>query len=332
MGQLYDFEDEKVEGFLKRHKVKLAAIQLPAGLRKYLREITLAFEDRGVDVVVLADSCYGACDLADAKAKQIGCDVLVHYGHADMGLSTRLPILYVEARMKADPSDIVKQALPGLEFKRLGLATTVQHIDCLKNAAEIISAKGIEVVIGKPGPRAKYPGQILGCDLGCVKSIADRVDGFMYIGTGKFHPLGITLTTGKDVLIVNPLAEVYEKLELGIDDFLKHRKAAVMRAATCRKFGILVSTKPGQERFALARSLMVKLKSAGRMPSLLVVDEVSPEGLGEFTQIEAFVCCACPRIPIDDAGRFEKPVLTPFEAEAAIGETSFEHYRLDEII
>lgn len=331
MEQPYDFEKEKVRDFLKHLKVKRAAIQLPEGLRKYLEEILQTFEDASVDVVVLADSCYGACDLADLKAKQANCDALIHYGHADMGLPTRLPTLYVEARMKVDPSDVVDRVLSELEFNRLGLATTVQHVGYLEKVAGLLRARGIEAAVGKPGPRAKYPGQILGCDLGCVKSVVDRVGGFLYIGTGKFHPLGIAFITRKEVVIANPLAGTHEKLASDIDDFIRQRKAVVKRAAACNKFGVLVSTKLGQNRFNLARDLMGKLKNAGRVPSLLVLDEILPERLSEFKQLEAFVCCACPRIPIDDAPRFDKPVLTPFEAKVVAGEADFEPYQPDEI-
>jgi 2-(3-amino-3-carboxypropyl)histidine synthase len=327
---MYDFEHREVTRFLKKHKIRRAVIQLPAGLRPHLSEIKATFEGAGADAIILGDSCYGACDIADVKAKQLGCDALVQYGHSDMGLRTVLPTLYVEARMTADPLGAVEKALPKLKFKRLGLATTVQHIEFLPKIAKILRSSGIKPLLGKPGSRARYPGQILGCDWGSVKSISDRVDGFLFIGTGKFHPVGISLATGKEVIAVNPIAENYEILTFNLGDFLRQRRAMILRATAREKFGILVSSKPGQARLKLAARLEGELRRAGLTAHILVLDEISQEKLDDF-KLDAFVCAACPRIPIDDAGRFSKPILTPFEAMVMVGNEKFEPYKLDEV-
>jgi 2-(3-amino-3-carboxypropyl)histidine synthase len=327
---MYNFEHRKVTRFLKKHKIRRAAIQLPAGLRPHLSEIKATFEGAGAEAIIFADSCYGACDVADVKAKQLGCDGLVQYGHSDMGLRTVLPTLYVEARMTADPLGAVEKALPKLKFKRLGLATTVQHVEFLPKIAKILRSSGIKPLVGKPGSRARYPGQILGCDWGSVKSISDKVDGFLYIGTGRFHPLEISLATGKQVMTVNPIVGNCEILTFHLGDFLKQRRAMISRATAGERFGILVSSKPGQARLKLAARLAAGLRRAGLTAHILVIDEISQEKLDDF-KLDAFVCAACPRIPIDDAGRFSKPILTSFEARAMIGKERFEPYKLDEV-
>lgn len=328
---LYDFERARVKRFLKKHRAKRAAIQLPAGLRQYLQEIMKPFAEMDVDTLVLAGSCYGACDLGDAKAKQLGCDVLVHYGHADMGLSTCLPTLYIEARMLVDPLRVVKRVLPKLKFKRVGLLTTVQHITHLQEIAKLLRSHGIKPFVGGPGPRAKYPGQLLGCDFGCARSVAARVDGFLYVGTGEFHPLGVALATGKRVLVVNPISEGFKVFAPDVDAFMRKRKAMIARAAAGKRFGVIVSTKPGQARFKLAARLVRDLNRAGKVAHVLVVDEVRPEELGDFG-LDGFICVACPRIPIDDAERFERPILTPFETRVMLGEAKFEPYQMDEAV
>ncbi len=305
-------------------------IQLPAGLKQHLQEIVEPFAEVDVETLVLADSCYGACDTADAKAKQLGCDVLVHYGHADMGMFTCLPTLYIEARMPADPLRMVERVLPELKFKRVGLLTTVQHIAHLRGVAKLLRSRGIKTFIGRPGPSAKYPGQLLGCDFGCARSVAARVDGFLYIGTGEFHPLGAALATGKQVLAVNPISEGFKVLTPDVNAFLRRRKAMIARAAAGERFGVIVSTKPGQARFKLAAKLAVNLKRAGKVAHVLAVNEVRPEELGDFG-LDGFICAACPRIPIDDAERFEQPVLTPFETQVMIGKAKFQPYRMDEV-
>ncbi len=326
----YNFEGAKVQKFLKRHKSRRAAIQLPSGLRPQLPQIARVFEEVGAEPVVMAGSCYGACDLVDAEAKRMGCDVLVHYGHADMGIPTCLPTLYVEARVEDDPLGAFERALPELKFRRVGLLTTVQHIGHIKRVANFLRSRGIRPVIGKPGPRAKYPGQLLGCDFNCARSIASRVDGFVYMGTGDFHPIGAALATGKEVVVVNPISKGHKTITPNSSDFLRKRKAMISRAAIGERFAVAVSTKPGQARFRLAAELARRLRAKGREVHLAVVDEVDPAALADF-EFDAIICAACPRVPIDDCGRFEQPILTPFEARVTLGDAPFMPYQLDEV-
>jgi 2-(3-amino-3-carboxypropyl)histidine synthase len=328
--EIYDLEEAKVRSFLKRCRAKRAAIQLPAGLRQYLLEIKQTFDSAGVEALVLADSCYGACDTADVRAKLLGCDVLVHYGHSDMRIPTCLPTLYVEASMLVDLMETAEQALPHMKFNRVGLLTNVQHVKYLKKVAKLLRSRGFRPFIGGPGSRAKYPGQLLGCDFGCARSVASRVDGFLYLGTGDFHPLGAALATGKQILAVNPFSGRFKLICPDIDAFLRNRRAVIARAAAGARFGIIVSTKPGQTRLNLASELVESFKRAGRDAHLVLVDEVKPEELGDF-RFDAFVCTACPRIPIDDIERFERPVLTPFEARVMLGKAKFEPYKMDEV-
>ncbi|MGC8816633.1 MAG: diphthamide biosynthesis enzyme Dph2 [Candidatus Hadarchaeum sp.] len=327
---MYDFEEERVREFLRRTGAKRAAVQLPAGLARFLPGIRRPFDELGVEMVVLAGTCYGACDLADDTARKLGCEVLVHYGHADMGLGSALPTLFVEARIKVDLVDSLRQALPALDFKRAGLVATVQHVGQLEEVVRFLSAQGIEVVLGGPSSRTRYRGQILGCDVGCAKALAPVVDGFVYIGTGDFHPLGVALATGKKVVAVNPVSGGFKVFSPRQEEFLKWRKAVVARAALGKSFGVIVSTKKGQSRFNLGRNIVKLLRQEGRQAHLLAVDDVSPEAVENFN-FDALVCVACPRIPIDDAERFERPVLTPFEVLVMLGKAPIEPYQLDEV-
>lgn len=330
MEDMYDFEPEVVREFLKERKIDKAAVQLPSGLRPHLGEIKSVFDTEDVDVIFLATSCYGACDLADKKAEELGCDALIHYGHSDMGAPVSLPTLYVETRIEAEPFEALEKALPKLKDFKWGLTATVQHVDYLDEVKNFLEKNSIEATIGEPGPRSSYPGQILGCDWGSAKSVVGEVDGFLYLGTGKFHPKGIALATGKAVFLINPVENSYEAFDLDVEDFLRKRAAVIEKAGSAESFGVLVSTKIGQNRLDLAEELKNKLLSAGYDSHILVTDEVTPEIMHDY-QLEAYVNTACPRLPIDDAELYDFPILTPFETEVLLGEQDLDQYQLDEI-
>jgi len=330
MRPTYDLEEGRVKAFLADVRAGRAGIQIPAGLRPLLPEIVKTVEDAGVEPLVLADPCYGACDPADEQARQMGCDALLHYGHSDMGIRTSLPTLYVEARVPVDPSEKVADALEGLELRRVGLISTVQHAWALGGIAELLERTGRTAVISEPGPRVRYPGQVLGCDLFCARSIADRVDGFLYIGTGAFHPLGCSLATGKFTAAVNPLTGALSEFRPDDQGFVRKRIAMISRAALSSNFGVVACTKPGQNRISLAREIAGRLRGAGKRAHLLIMNEVNPEEIMDFG-LDAIVCTACPRIATDDSGRFDIPVLTPFEADVMLGRENISPYKIDEL-
>ena len=52
--------------------------------------------------------------------------------------------------------------------------------------------------MGEGGPRLAAPGQLLGCSSAAARTL--DVPGYLYLGTGVFHPLTVALATGKPVV------------------------------------------------------------------------------------------------------------------------------------
>ncbi len=103
------------------------------------------------------------------------------------------------------------------------------------------------MIIGKGTGKTPLDAQILGCSYMTAINIMDQVEAFLYIGGGKFHPSGIVMSTGKPVIIANPYnGEVSSIKEDDLMDVAKRRMAAVTIAKNSKRFGILVSSKPGQ--------------------------------------------------------------------------------------
>jgi 2-(3-amino-3-carboxypropyl)histidine synthase len=115
------------------------------------------------------------------------------------------------------------------------------------------------------------------------------------------------------------------------EPILRRRFASIAKAQEARNFGIILGEKPGQRRKRLALNVKDALKKHGKKGYLICLDEINPELLVPFRKLDAFVNTACPRITIDDAQRFPKPIITPIELEIVLGERSWEDYQMDEI-
>ncbi len=157
------------------------------------------------------------------------------------------------------------------------------------------------------------------------------MDLYLYIGGGDFHPLGVAIATGKPVIAADPrLGEVRDMAEKA-DRVLRQRHAAITLASEAQRFGIVASTKIGQDRRTLAASLKRACEDAGREAVLFVTDAVAPEALDAF-DVDVWVNTACPRLATDDYLKWSKPMVTPQELLIALGSRTWEDYRMDEIV
>jgi len=320
----FDLEEERVKQEIAKLGAKRVLLQFPEGLKSEASKLAKMVEKLGAIAIVSADPCYGACDVATAEAESLGADLVVHYGHSKMLKHERVPTVYVEARAVLNVDSAVRKALPLLsKWRRIGLVTTVQHVQTLDHVKEMLLREGKTVVVGEAG-RVSYAGQVIGCDYSNAKSVAKDVDAFLFVGGGRFHALGVGLSTSKPTIVADPYGGNAFSIDEEAKRVLKSRWANIEEAKRSKSFGILVGLKPKQQRFEEALQLKATLEQDGRAALLLAIREITPEALAGFPQIEAFVDTACPRVAVDDATRFRRPVLTVNEALVVTGKTTWD--------
>ncbi len=324
----HELEIAEVIKKIKDLNAENVGLQFPEGLKVHATKIAGQIEqETGAVVIISADPCYGACDVADVEMID-SVDVLVHFGHRPLPLDYDLPIIFVDARSNMDVLECVKSSMGMLKgYKRIGLVTTAQHLHLLDEVSDFLEKNGKEILMQDGAGTIK--GQVLGCNFSAIKNL--DVDAFLYVGSGNFHALGIKLFTDRPVIVADPYLGEARKIEEFADRILRIRSARIAKAMDAERFGIVVSSKKGQSRLELAKNIKSMLEDYGREGFILLVDDVSPNILLPFMDIDAFVMTACPRIAIDDSIMYKKPLLTPPELEIAIGKRKWEDYEIDEI-
>lgn len=326
---MYDLEEARLIQEIKKRSSRRVLLQFPEGLKPLAARLADALENAcGVEVFISGDACYGACDLALLQMSQLQADLLVHVGHAEIpSQKTRDNIIYVEARSDEKVEKPLADALKLLkDEKNIGLAASVQHLHLLKAAKKTLEEAGKVVHVGNASGVLKYEGQILGCDYSTTLSVASSVDAFLVIASGDFHALGVSLSSGKRVIVVDPYQQSARDATRAVDKTLRQRYAAILKFKEARKIGVIVGLKSGQMNLALARQLRTLLKESGKTCTLVASMELVPESLESFTDLDGFVEVACPRISVDDRARYHKPMLNPEETLIAIGKKSWEEY------
>ena len=320
----YDLDLDRAVDLIQKSGAGRVGLQAPEGLKRTLFALARQIEElTGAEVIISGDPCFGACDLDLRLAGEV--DLMLHLGHAQLGEGDGKTV-FLEARMDCDLYSAAKKAATALRERRVGLATTIQHAHKLEEARRALREVGLEAIVGPAGDRISRPGQVLGCCYSSVRAL--DVEEFLFLGTGRFHPLGLALATGKRVVTVDPLTG--EVSEIDIDPMLRRRYAAICRAAEAKRFAVLVSKKPGQSRMALARQLKARGEARGREMFLVCLDNIEPDRLLNLG-VQAAVSTACPRVALDDAAKYAVPILTPPEFEVLLGESGWEEYRFDEI-
>ncbi len=319
-------ETERLLEVIRSRNAKTVGLQFPVGLRTKAVELAQELESKaGVTCLVSADPSFGACDVADMPV-----DLIVHRGHAPMPHLRYNRVFFYDLPSPPLTSLAFVDAAEPMLPRRVGLLTTTQFRSWLPKVKEHLEQAGHEVRIGKPDRRVAYPGQLLGCDYHTAETVAEDVDGFLYIGTGEFHPLGVAFLTDKPVIIADPERGSARTLADLKDRVLRQRWAAIARAQNAKVFGIIVSKKIGQVRMEMAQDLKGLAEKHGRQAQIFLMDLVSPDFL-EGYRVDAWVNTACPRIAIEDVLQYKLPLLTPQEFEIVLGERKPEDYAFDEI-
>ncbi len=325
---MYNFEIERIVQIIREKGYSRVSLQFPEGLRDYAVEIAEKIESStNALAFISANPCYGACDIADEEAAKLGAEALFHFGHSKLLSGTSIPVHYIEVRLNYSFTELLEKNLERLP-KRLGIVTTVQHVQSIPEVKSFLEERGFDVRVGSGKGRCTYPGQVLGCCFAPAKAVASEVEAFLYLGTGDFHPLGVALATGKPTFALDPMLGELRNIEEKKEKFLRQRFGAIARAKGAESFGIIVGEKRGQRRLALAQSIYRKLKKLGKKAFIIHAREITPENFIYFRKLHALVNTACPRIAIEDSPRFPVPVLTPKELEVVLGER--EDYEMDE--
>lgn len=135
--------------------------------------------------------------------------------------------------------------------------------------------------------------QVLGCS---NPKLPPEVEAVLIIGEGKFHSVGIAYESGLPTYIFedNGLKMVsdaeIEKLE-------KKEKGKYLKYLNAENVGILISTKPGQQR--LKKSFELSKKMRGKKVYYFVSNNINANEFENF-KIDSWVNTACPRMDFND--------------------------------
>ncbi|KAF8876050.1 putative diphthamide synthesis protein-domain-containing protein [Infundibulicybe gibba] len=275
----------------------------------------------GQELYVLADTSYGSCCVDEVAAQHVDAEVVVHFGHACMSRTARLPVLYVFGKRDINIDDCVAQvcALPALQdTKTVRLRHDVMYAHQAVQLGEKLRETGL-VVLYNPVPTYTDPAPPTPATKMPPEPTSDNPETILYIG-GETLALTTVLMTNpaSDVYSYDPTTRVLRPESVRTNRLLMRRYVQLQKARDADVVAILVGTLGVASYLPLIRHLRALLARHHRKSYLISVGKLSPSKLANFLEIDAFVLVACPETSLVDAKEFLRPIVTPYELEVAL--------------
>ncbi|ESO97944.1 hypothetical protein LOTGIDRAFT_153055 [Lottia gigantea] len=325
----YNFEIYKTIWKIKSTESKTVALQLPEGLLLFACTIADILERfTGADTIIMGDVTYGACCVDDYTAKALGADLMVHYGHSclvPIDTTSGIQMLYVFVDIKIDLVHFIETVKYNFKSgSRLALVSTIQFVAALQSSSRELSN---DYKIITPQCKPLSPGEILGC----TSPRLSDVDALIYLGDGRFHLESIMISNPTvPAYRYDPYSKKFTQEYYEHDKMKEIRHQAVEKASQAKKIGIILGTLGRQGSPKILQHLQEKICDCNKESITVLLSEIFPAKLQLFTDIDAWVQIACPRLSIDWGYAFNKPLLNPYELSVALENVKWqETYPMD---
>ena len=190
--------------------------------------------------------------------------------------------IFIAAKVKREPDYLkLKNSIKEIPEKNIAICYSNQFVEVAKKLEKILDKNIV------------YKTQILGCS---NPSFPKETQAIVAITEGKFHSVSLAYESKLPTYALegNKIQKVSEEL---IEKRRKKEKGAYLKFLNANNIGILVSTKPGQER--LQKAIQFSKKITNKKSYIFVANDLNSSEFENF-QIETWVNTACPRMDLTD--------------------------------
>jgi len=309
-------DENRIFDEIQKRKPVSVALNGPDGIIPKIQETaSKIMESFGIPAYVLADSCFGTCDMNTNGAKVLGAELLFHIGHTINDTSFGENVVLIDAFDDISFDKVASKCATELAGKTVSLVTDSQHLPQINQVKKILEEGKVTVKVGK-GKGQLNDGQVFGCEFYPITETKESVDANVFLGQSAFHASAIALSTGKPTYILDPYFDEIREVTEFAQKLQQKAILAVYKAAEAETFGIIVGLKEGQFSKTTALKFRKELEKAGKKVQLFALTEITDDRLGNLKGIDAFIQVACPRISTDN--HFHKPVLSTPQANALL--------------
>ncbi|KAF7987458.1 hypothetical protein HCN44_003220 [Aphidius gifuensis] len=319
---------EKCVEWINARGLEKVCLQFPDSLLSESAKIAINIEELlKKNVYILGDTTCGSCCIDEVAANHIGADGVIHFGHACLNPTSRLPVFHILPKNNINIQafidkfqqfftdnnekillfysvyyansietiwNILKDKYPNLVLTTLNCKSNVDFVDTKNATSAIIS--GRSWILNDDTCLEDYHGVFIGDNDKTLASLA------MSIPTKTWQ------YTVDDEL---------KTFEVTKNPWLRRRRFLVEKLKDANTVGIVVATLGIKDYMQALSNIKNILKQKNKKSYVFSVGKPNPSKLANFPEVDAFVVIACPENDIFDSKDYYKPMLTPFEVELA---------------
>ncbi|NCN87106.1 hypothetical protein GW932_04690 [archaeon] len=189
--------------------------------------------------------------------------------------------LFVNALIKKEPDyGKIVLAINSLNENNFAICYSNQFSDIANEVSKRVEKKIVEKM------------QVLGCS---NPKFSKETEAILFFGEGKFHSVSLAYESKLPTYIITQ-SSVEEVSKDEIEKMQKKEKGALLKYLMSEKIGILVTTKPGQNR--LKRALEFKNKLKEKKGYIFIANDINTQEFENF-DVDSFVNTACPRMDLN---------------------------------
>ena len=312
-------DERKISETIIKRKPRSVALNGAEALISKIQDSANNITERfGIPVYIIADTCWGSCDLNTHAVDVLGAEILFNIGHTVAMETFGEKVVMINAYDDASFDIVARKCAIGLKeekYRTISLLTDSQHLHQIGCVKKIFEENGYQVIIGR-GKGQLNDAQVFGCEFYPAYNIQKQVDAFIFLGQSRFHCASIAMSTEKPTFMLDPYFREYFRINEYAQDLQKKSILSVYKALDAERIGMIIGLKEGQ--FAQVRALELKkeFEQLGKKTQLIALTDITEDRLQNFKGIDAFVQVACPRISTDN--HFKKPMLSVPQALALI--------------
>eukprot|EP00039_Didymoeca_costata_P024010 m.8981 g.8981 ORF g.8981 m.8981 type:complete len:567 (-) comp3986_c0_seq2:183-1883(-) len=350
------YELERCAAYIISHAMKEVALQFPDFLLKHSTMVADELRARapGSHVFILADTVYGSCCVDEVAAEHAKAELLIHYGPSCLSQPPKLPVLYVFGKssiglqycasaistfLEEDAEtkvvllfDVVYNH--AIDYLSLAMAKFKERIYIPALAMPDLNKDGKECAQepNDGGDSDETPKADKDTELTTESNnlttlygrkftlssseLKDRV--FIYLGNPSQTLSNMMLRFHENkFLILNAVTGMLSPASQTSNKTLMRRYYMMQKAKDARVVGLLAGTL-GVANYLETMTCLQKLcDRAGKKTYTFAMGKLNPAKLANFMEIDVFVLIACPENSLLESKDFYRPIVTPYELEAA---------------
>jgi diphthamide biosynthesis enzyme Dph1/Dph2-like protein len=190
--------------------------------------------------------------------------------------------VFISVISKEKPNyERIRQLIEEIPEKNLVVCYSNQYIEIAKELKKIFGERILSTI------------QVLGCS---NPKFPEKTEGILFIGEGKFHVVSLAYESKLPTYILEQ-GKIKKISPQEIEKLEKKEKGMYMKYLNSEKVGVLISTKPGQQRLKKALEFSRNLKD--KKAYLFMNNDLNISEFENFG-IDCWINTACPRMDLND--------------------------------